>query len=87
MVLTDPKSMIRVAREAGGEAHVEPLNLGERVRELRRSRGWTLEEAAVRAGLARSRGCARRGSWAGWLAGGEAAGDGLPIKNSRHARA
>jgi hypothetical protein len=46
MTLTDPKSMIRVAREAGGEAHVEPLNLGERVRELRRSLGWTLEEAA-----------------------------------------
>ncbi len=54
MALTDPKSMIRVAREAGGEAHVEPLNLGERVRELRRSLGWTLEEAANRAGLARS---------------------------------
>ena len=52
MVLTDPKSMIRVAREAGEEAHVEPLDLGERVRELRRSRGWTLEEAAVRAGMA-----------------------------------
>jgi transcriptional regulator with XRE-family HTH domain len=51
---TDPKSMIRVAREAGGEAHVEPVNLGERVRELRRSRGWTLEQAASRAGLARS---------------------------------
>jgi transcriptional regulator with XRE-family HTH domain len=51
---TDPKTMIRVAREAGGEAHVEPLNLGHRVRELRRSLGWTLEEAASRAGLARS---------------------------------
>ena len=51
---TDPKTMIRVAREAGGEAHVEPVNLGERVRELRRSLGWTLEEAASRAGLARS---------------------------------
>jgi transcriptional regulator with XRE-family HTH domain len=50
----DPKTMIRVAREAGGEAHVEPLNLGLRVRELRRSLGWTLEEAATRAGLARS---------------------------------
>ena len=46
--------MIRVAREAGGEAHVEPVNLGPRVRELRRSLGWTLEEAASRAGLARS---------------------------------
>ena len=51
---TDPRTMIRVAREAGGEAHVEPLNLGLRVRELRRSLGWTLEEAAGRAGLARS---------------------------------
>ncbi|WP_374644089.1 helix-turn-helix domain-containing protein [Tabrizicola sp.] len=50
----DPKTMIRVAREAGGEAHVEPVNLGPRVRELRRSLGWTLEEAAGRAGLARS---------------------------------
>ena len=46
--------MIRVAREAGGDASVEPLNLGLRVRELRRSLGWTLEEAATRAGLARS---------------------------------
>jgi len=51
---TDPTTMIRVARESGGEAHVEPVNLGERVRELRRSLGWTLEEAAGRAGLARS---------------------------------
>jgi transcriptional regulator with XRE-family HTH domain len=54
MDLTDPKNLIRVAREAGDEAQVEPLNLGERVRGLRRSRGWTLEEAATRAGLARS---------------------------------
>jgi transcriptional regulator with XRE-family HTH domain len=54
MQTTDPKTMIRVAREAGGDTHVEPLNLGLRVRELRRSLGWTLEEAATRAGLARS---------------------------------
>ncbi len=54
MQSTDPKSMIRVAREAGGDAHVEPLNLGLRVRDLRRSLGWTLQEAASRAGLARS---------------------------------
>ena len=54
MQQTDPKTMIRVAREAGAEAQVEPLNLGLRVRELRRSLGWTLEEAASRAGLARS---------------------------------
>jgi transcriptional regulator with XRE-family HTH domain len=54
MQTTDPKTMIRVAREAGHDTAVEPLNLGLRVRELRRSLGWTLEEAATRAGLARS---------------------------------
>ena len=54
MQQTDPKTMIRVAREAGDAAHVEQLNLGLRVRDLRRSLGWTLEEAASRAGLARS---------------------------------
>jgi transcriptional regulator with XRE-family HTH domain len=54
MHVTDPKSMIRFVREAGGEAHVEPLNLGARVRELRLSLGWTLEAAASRAGFARS---------------------------------
>jgi transcriptional regulator with XRE-family HTH domain len=54
MQTLDPKTMIRIAREAGGEAQVEPLNLGERVRDLRRQKGWTLEEAATRAGLARS---------------------------------
>ncbi len=50
----DPKTLIRIAREDGGEAHVEPLDLGTRVRDLRKSRGWTLEQAAVKAGLARS---------------------------------
>jgi len=51
---TDPKTMIRIAREAGEDSQAEPLNLGERVRSIRRSLGWTLEEAASRAGLARS---------------------------------
>lgn len=50
----DPPSIIRIARESGTEVSVEPLNLGERVRELRKARGWTLEQAAVQAGLARS---------------------------------
>lgn len=50
----DPKSLIRIAREDGGEAHVEPLDLGARVRALRKDRGWTLEQAAQKAGLARS---------------------------------
>jgi transcriptional regulator with XRE-family HTH domain len=36
------------------EAPVEPLRLGARVRQIWRARNWTLEEAARRAGLARS---------------------------------
>jgi transcriptional regulator with XRE-family HTH domain len=54
MAESDPRTLIRIARETGGEAMVEPLDLGARVRDLRRSRGWTLEQAAVQAGLARS---------------------------------
>lgn len=33
---------------------MEPLDLGQRVRELRKARNWTLEQAANQAGLARS---------------------------------
>jgi len=51
---TDPKTLIRIARESGDAHGVEPLNLGERVRELRKARNWTLEQAANQAGLARS---------------------------------
>ncbi|SPF81256.1 helix-turn-helix domain-containing protein [Pseudoprimorskyibacter insulae] len=54
MTERDPKSLIRIARESGVDEHVEPLNLGERVRELRKERDWTLEQAAKEAGLARS---------------------------------
>lgn len=54
MTPSDPKSVIRIAREEGGEAHLEHLDLGVRVRELRKKRGWTLEQAATQAGLARS---------------------------------
>jgi transcriptional regulator with XRE-family HTH domain len=39
---------------AAGTPRVEPLKLGERVRQIRQARAWTLEEAARRAGLARS---------------------------------
>lgn len=47
--------IIRIARESGEAAELpEPLNLGERVRELRKAKGWTLEQAAAQAGLARS---------------------------------
>lgn len=39
---------------AGTDEPVAPLRLGERIREIRRARQWTLEEAAQRAGIARS---------------------------------
>lgn len=50
----DPKNMIRIAREAGSQEVPEPLDLGSRVRDLRKAQGWTLERAANQAGLARS---------------------------------
>ena len=53
MSKTEP-SLIRLARESGSDRSPEPLNLAERVRSLRKSRGWTLEQAANQAGLARS---------------------------------
>ena len=51
---SDPKKLIRIARESGAPATAEALDLGLRVRDLRKEKGWTLEQAAVRAGLARS---------------------------------
>ncbi|MCE8511678.1 helix-turn-helix transcriptional regulator [Ruegeria pomeroyi] len=54
MTKRDPSSLIRIARENGAEAEAEPLDLGARVRELRKARDWTLEQAASQAGLARS---------------------------------
>ena len=54
MTTTDPKRLIRIARETGDDDRPEPLDLGMRVRELRKSRNWTLEQAATQAGLARS---------------------------------
>ncbi|QOL80219.1 helix-turn-helix domain-containing protein [Pseudooceanicola spongiae] len=51
---TDPRQLIRIARESGEDASTVPLDLGERVRELRKARDWTLEQAAAQAGLARS---------------------------------
>ncbi len=50
----DPKSLIRIAREGGPEETAAPLDLGLRVRDLRKARNWTLEQAATQAGLARS---------------------------------
>lgn len=58
MTNADPKRLIRIARETGPLSHPEPppepLNLGHRVRELRKAKGWTLDQAATQAGLARS---------------------------------
>lgn len=50
----DQTSIIRIARENGDSTPVEPVNLGQRVRELRKAKSWTLEQAAQQAGLARS---------------------------------
>ncbi|MGR3463639.1 helix-turn-helix domain-containing protein [Limimaricola sp.] len=49
-----PGSLIRIARENGTAETAPPLDLGARVRDLRRAQGWTLEQAARQAGLARS---------------------------------
>ena len=54
MTRTDPKALIRIAREGGTSDLAAPLDLGQRVRELRKSHKWTLEQAAKQAGLARS---------------------------------
>lgn len=50
----EAESLLRVAASGGTSPRVAPLKLGERVRAIRRARDWTLEEAATRAGLARS---------------------------------
>ena len=51
----DQPSLIQLARASDHAApDPQPLDLGERVRALRKSRGWTLEQAARQAGLARS---------------------------------
>ena len=54
MINSDPTSIIRIARESGSCEDGLPLDLGLRVRELRKARSWTLEQAASKAGLARS---------------------------------
>ncbi|MDA7428898.1 XRE family transcriptional regulator [Primorskyibacter aestuariivivens] len=55
MTQKDPRHLIRIARDGGDEpGAAEPLDLGARVRELRKEKGWTLEQAAKQAGLARS---------------------------------
>lgn len=47
-------SVLKIAREGREAEKASPLDLGARVRELRKARGWTLEQAAQQVGLARS---------------------------------
>ena len=47
-------SIVQIARKNGETENALPLDLGLRVRELRKARSWTLEQAAKHAGLARS---------------------------------
>lgn len=54
MKTADPKTLIQIARQSGDEELGTPVDLGQRVRELRKARNWTLEQAASQAGLARS---------------------------------
>ena len=48
------RSMISIARGSGARDSAPPVDLGARVRALRKGQGWTLEQAARAAGLARS---------------------------------
>jgi transcriptional regulator with XRE-family HTH domain len=52
--MSDEPSLIRLARESGAPDTAAPVDLALRVRELRKARNWTLEQAAVQAGVARS---------------------------------
>jgi len=54
MTDTPPPSLIQIARASGASETAPPVDLGARVRELRKARNWTLEQAARQAGLARS---------------------------------
>lgn len=54
MDFSDEPSLIRLARESGQQDRPQPVDLAIRVRELRKQRDWTLEQAAQKAGLARS---------------------------------
>ncbi|MEQ6917446.1 helix-turn-helix domain-containing protein [Halomonas aquatica] len=49
---TDQDAALRIA--AGRKPFVEPLRLGERLKEIRLANQWTLEDVSQRTGLARS---------------------------------
>lgn len=56
--LNDPSEReaqrLKVSNAASKGSVIQPLRLGERLREIRRQRRWTLDEASVNTGLAKS---------------------------------
>ena len=55
MAQKNEPALIRLARASNAEAgDPQPVDLGARVRDLRKERDWTLEQAAKKAGMARS---------------------------------
>lgn len=52
--MSQTANLIEIARASGEPEITPPVDLGARVRDLRKARGWTLEQAARQAGLARS---------------------------------
>ncbi len=50
----DRTLILHIERQRGEKESAQPLDLGQRVRDLRKARKWTLEQAANHAGLARS---------------------------------
>jgi transcriptional regulator with XRE-family HTH domain len=54
MTRPDDPTLLKIARTSGVTEAAQPIDLALRVRDLRKARGWTLEQAATAAGLARS---------------------------------
>lgn len=56
MTNSSKDSLLNIVRaeDGGADGAPEALNLGQRVRDLRKEKNWTLEQAAKKAGLARS---------------------------------
>lgn len=52
--MSDPQTRHLIVNSPSADQSVTPLNLGSRVRAVRKSRNWTLDEASQRTGLAKS---------------------------------
>jgi DNA-binding XRE family transcriptional regulator len=53
MIKDAPLNRLQISRETGSIESAEPLDLGQRVRGLRKAKKWALEQAAQQAGQAR----------------------------------